>query len=104
MEEALLANLRNNKPVSAAQQGSTQDPKRSWLVSPVYIRSCISCVFSQVHPNYQPLIYSSELITFFYQKNLTISKNIPPQQQFYPNHHVIQHPMVGVSQVIRMIC
>ena len=94
------------KTINQCQRRSKGQPKirkgvgNCWLVSPAYLKSCISCVLSQFHPKHQSLIYSSELITLFYQKNFTMSENVPPQQQFYPNHHVIQHPMVGVSQVI----
>lgn len=94
------------KTINQCQRRSKGQPKirkgvgNCWLVSPAYLKSCISCVLSHFHPKHQSLIYSSELITLFYQKNFTMSENVPPQQQFYPNHHVIQHPMVGVSQVI----
>ena len=36
----MYANFLYNEPMSAAQQWSTQDPKRmwSWLVSPAYLK------------------------------------------------------------------
>lgn len=119
----MYANLNSVVWTTQHWQGTTQDPERiwSWLVSPAYssLKPCISWVLSQFHPNRSHFALQNSSHSFL-QKNFfsttSMSENVPPQQQFYPNQHVIQHwhaqmdshqplsgvhPMVGsISQVI----